>query len=71
MKKELIKHFQESSGSSTVQVKIEYGLPSITVYRPEDGEEWYFQEHSATELLNSIPEEIHPEVFLKVVANHW
>lgn len=71
MKKGLIKHFQESSERSTVQVTIEYGLPSVTVYRPEDGAEWHFQEHSANQLLKSIPEEIHPEVFLKVVANHW
>ena len=71
MTRELMKHFTESAESSTVQVTIEYGLPYIAVYRPEDGEEWYFQEHSASELLQSIPEEIHPELYLKVVANHW
>lgn len=71
MTRELMKHFTESAESSTVQVTIEYGLPHVCVYRPSDGEEWTFQEHSATELLNSIPEEIHPEEWLKVVANHW
>ena len=71
MKEELIKQFTESAGQSNIQVEINTFLPYVSVYRPDDGEEWYFQEHSATELLDSIPEEIHPEEWLKVVANHW
>jgi len=71
MKKELLEYFKKSSEDSDIEVIIQYGLPTISIYRPSDGGEWYFQEHSATELLDSIPEEIHPEEWLKVVANHW
>jgi len=71
MKKEIVEHFEKSSEDSDIEVIIQYGLPYIAVYRPSDGEAWVFQEHSASELLASIPEEIHPETYLKVVANHW
>lgn len=71
MKKEILKQFTESAEGSSIEVHINYVLPSVTVRRPEDGEEWHFQEHSASELLASIPEEIHPEIWLKVVAKHW
>lgn len=71
MARERIEQFTETAKESSIKVTIEYGLPYIAVYRPTDGEEWYFQEHSATELLQSIPEDIHPESWLKVIANHW
>ena len=71
MKKELIEQFTQSAEGSEIQVIIQYGLPTISIHRPSDGEEWTFQEHSASELLQSIPEEIHPETWIKVVANHW
>lgn len=71
MKKELVEQFEKSSEDSEIEVTIQYGLPYIAVYRPSDDEEWTFQEHSAAALLDSIPEEIHPETYLKVVANHW
>jgi len=71
MKKELLEQFTQSAESSEIEVTIQYGLPTISIYRPSDNEEWTFQEHSAKALLDSIPEEIHPETYLKVVANHW
>lgn len=51
-------------------IKIDYMLPSISIKR-KDGEEWWFQEHEAYNLLDEVPEWIDPEVFILASSTEW
>ena len=51
-------------------IEIDMVLPSIAITM-SDGEEYYFQEHEADELLATVPENISAEDFILASAQNW
>lgn len=52
------------------RVDINYGLPSIAITNP-DGSEYFFQEHEASEILDSIPDEVFEVDYIMWSAQSW
>jgi len=64
------RHRAEAERRSGSSIEIDYGLPSVDI-RLSGGIEYYFQEHEAQQLLDSIPDEFSPEDFLLATAQGW
>lgn len=67
---DIVADYERRAEESDLEVDINMSIPTVSITR-DDGEEWFFQEHEAEELLDSIPEDIHPETYLKVAALEW
>lgn len=60
------KHERQGGGN----IDIDYSLPSISVTM-SSGEDYFFQEHEAQELLDGVPENISAEDFILAQAQGW
>ncbi len=63
-----IRHDAEVAAGGSID--IEHGLPSVAITM-SDGSEYFFQEHEASELLESVPDYVNEEVFLLAMAQGW
>lgn len=52
------------------KVEINHSMPYISIVQV-NGEEWFFQESAAEELLNEIPGNVSPENYLMWVSTGW
>lgn len=57
---------REDGGSCHINTSI----PTISI-RMANGETWFFQEHEATALLDSVPDNLSPEDFIRASAQNW
>ena len=57
---------REAGGS----VEIDNVLPTVAVTM-SDGAEYFFQEYEASQLLDSVPDNISPEDFILAIAQGW
>lgn len=51
-------------------VEIDYNLPTVFI-RMSDESEYFFQEQEASELLDSIPDNIYDDDYLLAIAQNW
>jgi len=51
-------------------IEIDTGLPTVAITM-SNGDEYFFQEHEASELLDSVPDNINAEDFLLAIAQGW
>ncbi len=58
----------EREGGGTIE--IDPVLPSVSI-RMSSGEEYFFQEWEADELLAKVPENIDPSDYLLAIAQNW
>lgn len=51
-------------------VEINDVLPTVLIYRGED-DEFFFQEHEAVDLLQTVPDYVNVEDYLLYIAQEW
>ncbi len=52
------------------KIEIDSMLPTVDI-RMSNGDEYSFQEHEASELLDSVPDYLNEEVFILCCAQNW
>ena len=61
--KDLVENIADAERAAGTVIKIDYTLPSIEISREGEVVYW-FQEHEAQELLETVPEGLNAEDFL-------
>lgn len=72
-KEQLIKDMAEASEAFYKhggKIEINWGLPYIRILQT-DGEEWFFQEHEAQQLIDEIDGDFIPEHYFIWTSREW
>ena len=67
---EQIKATADIMRTAGCEVKIQYLVPLVAITH-HDGEEWFFQEDEAYELLNQVPENVNEEDWFLYCSLSW
>ena len=53
------------------RIEINSKIPTVAIKNPDGETEWFFQEHEADDLLESIPEDVNEEDYLLWAMQGW
>ena len=68
--KDLVENIADAERAAGTECEIDYTLPSIEISREGEVVYW-FQEHSAQELLETVPAGLNAEDFLLFSQSSW